>query len=92
MTLRKRFVVIALWAISMFAAGLWGHAQTPLPQPRPAPSPLQPQPTVITGNDFGFRVDARKGNTPVGRFVVRIDGRWVEIEESSSLRRLTAGN
>ena len=94
MTLRKRFVVIALWVISMFAAGLWGHAQTPLPprEPRPAPSQLQPQPTVISGADLGFRVDARKGNTPIGRFVVRIDGRWVEVEESASIRRLTAGN
>lgn len=90
MTLRKRFVVIAVWVISMFAAGLWGHAQAPLPQPRSAPSPLQP--TVISGTDLGFRVDARKGNTPIGRFVVRIDGRWVEIEESATIRRLTVGN
>jgi hypothetical protein len=47
---------------------------------------------VISGADLGFRVDGRKGNTPIGRFVVRIDGQWVEIEESASIRRLTVGH
>jgi hypothetical protein len=94
MTLRKRFVVVFLWVVSMFAAGLWGHAQAPQPhrEPRPAPSQVQPQQkTVISGADLGFRVDSRKGNTPIGRLVVRIDGQWVEIEESASIRRLTDG-
>ncbi len=94
MSLRKRFVVIAVWVVSMCAAGIWGHAQVPPTprEPRPTPSQLQPQLTIISGNDLGFRVDAHKGNTPIGRFVVRIDGRWVEIEESASIRRLTVGN
>ena len=94
MTLRKRFIAVALWVVSIFAAGMWGHAQvTPPPrEPRPAPSQGQPQQTVISGADLGFRVDARKGNTRVGRFVVRIDGQWVEIEESASIRRLTVGH
>jgi hypothetical protein len=88
----KRIIVMALWVVSMFAAGMWGHAQTTLPPPRLAPPQGQPQQTVISGSDLGFRVDGRKGNTPLGRFVVRIDGQWVEIEESAGIRRLTAGN
>jgi len=91
---RKRFVVVALWVVSMFAAGMWGHAQAPQPprEPRPAPSQVQPlQKTVISGADLGFRVDSRKGNTPLGRFVVRIEGQWVEVEESATIRRLTDG-
>jgi hypothetical protein len=93
MTPCKRFVVGALWVVSTFAAGMWGHAQAPQPprEPRPAPSQVLPQKTVISGAELGFRVDARKGNTPVGRFVVRVDGQWVEIEESASIRRLTIG-
>jgi len=91
MTLRKRFIAVALWAVSMCAAGMWGHAQAPQPpqEPRPAPSQVPPQKRVFSGPDLGFRVDARKGNTPIGRFVVRVDGQWVEIEESASIRRLT---
>ena len=92
MSLSKRIIVATLWVGSMLAAGVWGHAQTTLPLPRPAPSPGQTQQTVISGSDLGFRVDGRKGNTPLGRFVVRIDGQWVEIEESAGIRRLTAGN
>ena len=91
MTLRKLFVAAAFWVVSMFAAGMWGHAQVAQPprEPRPAPSQSQPQQTVISGAELGFRVDARKGKTPIGRFVVRVDGQWVEIEESASIRRLT---
>lgn len=94
MTLRKRSIAVALWVVSILAAGMWGHAQAPQPprEPRPAPSQVLPQKTVISGADVGFRVDARKGNTPIGRFVVRIDGQWVEVEESASIRRLTIGH
>jgi hypothetical protein len=94
MTLRKRSIAVAFWVVSMFAAGMWGQAQAPQPprEPRPAPSQGQPQQKVISGADLGFRVDGRKGNTPIGRFVVRIDGQWVEIEESASIRRLTVGH
>jgi hypothetical protein len=84
--LSRRATVVVLWLVSMFIAGVLGYAQTPLP-PR-APRSTEP-PTVISGNDLGFRVDARKGNTPLGRFVVRVDGQWVEIEESASVRRVT---
>ena len=90
MALRTRIVVIGLWVASVLVAGLLVHAQAPLP-PREPQSPVpQPGPTVIAGNDLGFRIDSRKGRTPIGRFVVRINGEWVEIEESFALKRLTA--
>ena len=41
-------------------------------------------PRVMTGEDVGFRVEGlREGSTPVGRIVVRINGRWVEAELAS---------
>jgi hypothetical protein len=52
-----------------------------------------PTPTVISGNDIGFRVEGLRGRTtPVGRLVIRVDGQWVEpeISESAQTRRLTA--
>jgi hypothetical protein len=86
----KQIALAALWVGSMFVAGMLGHAQAPLPSPeiRPGPSQAQAQPTVLSGNDIGFRIDSYRGATPVGRLVVRINGRWVEFEESLVARRL----
>jgi len=39
--------------------------------------PLE-QPTIISGADLGFRVEGHTGGVPVGRLVVRVNGRWVE--------------
>ena len=91
MTPRNRLVIVGLWLASLLATGLWVHAQTPLPprEPRSAPSQAEPTPTVIAGGDLGFRIDRRKGGTPIGRFVVRINGQWVEVEESVGVKRLT---
>jgi hypothetical protein len=74
--------VLVVWGVLMFAAGMW--AQVPrvelrVPQTEP----------VISGDDLGFRVENRRGNTVVGRFVVRIDGQWLEIQESTIMKRLT---
>jgi hypothetical protein len=51
-----RLLIVACVLGITFAAGRWAQAQAP---------GLQPQtPTVLSGNDIGFRVDGRKGNTP----------------------------
>jgi hypothetical protein len=85
MSLPSRFGLIVLGAVSAAAAGSWVHAQAPLGR---IPS-LQP-PTIISGGDLGFRVDSRKGDTPVGTLVVRVDGQWVEVEFAMGMKRLTA--
>lgn len=49
----------------------------------------QPQGEVLSGSDIGFRVegtDARTGK-PTGTWMVRLKGQWVEIGESSGIRR-----
>jgi len=86
--MKKMLLLAVVWVASMFGAGVWGYAQVQLPQP--APRLPGTQPTVISGPDLGFRVDGHKGNTPLGRFVVRIDGHWVEIEETAGIRRLSS--
>jgi hypothetical protein len=77
--------------MSMFLAGMWAYAQAPLPPPVPRvpQSAQRSEPTVIMGNDVGFRVESRRGNTIVGRFVVRMDGRWLDVEESMVTKRVT---
>jgi hypothetical protein len=70
-TLRSAIIVVMLGAT--FAAGrAWATAQLRSPEPV--------TPTVFSGNDIGFRMEGRRGTTPVGAIVVRIDGEWVEVE------------
>ena len=83
----RLLVVMSLLAITLVAARSW--AQVPVP---PAVVPV-PTPTVISGNDIGFRVEGLRGRaTPVGRLVIRVNGQWVapELSEPIQPRRLTA--
>jgi hypothetical protein len=84
--------------VILVSGGFWAHAQGQppngprvLPSPRVAPAPGQESqaPTVISGGDFGFRVDRWDGDTPVGRVVVRHDGKWVDVRIPASAQRLT---
>ena len=63
-----------------FAAGAWARDQATQSE----------TPTIVSGPDLGFRIDKRRGNTPVGALVVRINGQWVEVESAVGLRRLTS--
>jgi hypothetical protein len=82
MSLRRPIELVVIWAMSIVAAGVWAHAQTTVPQTQ--------EPTILSGNDLGFRIDSRKGNTPVGTIVVRVKGQWVEADFSVGVKRLTA--
>ena len=87
MRLVVRLLAGALILVITFAAGRLTHAQARgTPQIQSVPRPA----TVLTGNDIGFRVDRQKGDTPVGEFVVRINGQWVEPEFSVGVKRLTS--
>jgi hypothetical protein len=83
----RLLAVMCILIVALVAARSW--AQVPVPR---AVVPV-PTPTVISGNDIGFRVEGLRGRTtPVGRLVIRVDGQWVEpeISESAQTRRLTA--
>ena len=41
-------------------------------------------PTVIAGNDLGFRVESTKDGIALGRLVVRIDGQWIDAQVGSA--------
>ena len=82
MTLRTRFAFVVILAASLVAVGTWMQAQTL--ENRLA------NPVVISGSDIGFRIEGRKGNTPVGTLVVRINGQWVVPESAGGLKALTA--
>jgi hypothetical protein len=87
---RKLTIVAAVWIVSILLAGLLGYAQA-VQVPQPGPAPRTPaSPTVVFGNDVGFRVDQWQGNTPLGTLVIKMNGEWVPVKESMGVHRLTS--
>jgi len=77
---RPTFVLGCLLTL-LFAAGVLAVGQKVKPPTFAAPGATVVSPTapvILSGSDFGFRVEGYSGFTPVGRVVVRIDGKWVE--------------
>lgn len=75
MTVRR--CKVAVVALVLAVLGIWVSAQAP-----------QQTPVVISGSDLGFQVESQRGGIPVGKLVVRVDGRWVEPQFSVGVRRL----
>jgi hypothetical protein len=72
--------VIAL--LGLVALGSWISAQA---VQRRAEAPV-----VLSGSDIGFRVESRRGSTPIGRLVVRVDGQWVEAQFAGGVMKIGA--
>ncbi len=88
MSQRTRLVCVI--AIALLGAGAWASAQIFPPQGSTQLfSPQRAdQPVTLSGNDIGFRIEERRGDTVVGRLVVRVDGKWVDAEFGGGVRRL----
>lgn len=69
MSRRAWSVLVAAWLLSLVAVGAVAQSQ--------AVTPL-PEPLTLSGADIAFRVEGTQGGRPVGRLIVRYDGRWVE--------------
>jgi hypothetical protein len=70
--------LLVLWVLSLGIVGvLTAAAQVPPPSRNPQTFLLD-SPTILSGDDVGFRLERVRDGVPVGRVVVRIDGRWVE--------------
>ena len=41
-------------------------------------APTLPEPRIASGPDFGFRIEADQKGTPIGKLVIRVDGKWIE--------------
>lgn len=67
MTLRVRIGMVLLWIVSLVVVGAIATAQT-----RRDPAP------VISGADLGFKPEGWEGSARTGKFVVKINGQWVE--------------
>jgi hypothetical protein len=74
MTKRKSMTLILLWALSLIIVGAFAHAQSP------AQRNNGPAPTILSGNDIGFRVERGDRKSVAGTLVVRVNGEWVPAE------------
>ena len=75
MSHRGRISLLAVVAAMLILVAVAAHAQRLSPfQPGVTPQ----TPTVLSGGDFGFRIEGMKGDAPVGVLVVRQNGqsRW----------------
>ncbi len=81
MTLTFRPLLAILVVMSVFGGVAWGYSQSVAAQPV--------FPVVLSGSDIGFRMTARKGDTPVGQLVVRVNGDWKEVEFTYAVKRVT---
>lgn len=81
--MKAQKIVIAAMAgmLVLLGSALWAQGQ----QPRSAPGfmltphsvPVEPvTPTVVSDGDVGFRLLGMRGETPVGQWMVRINGEW----------------
>ena len=77
--MRIRYALLAI--LFAFALGVGLSAQLLMTTPV--------TPHVVTGGDIGFRVEGLRGNTPIGRLVVKVDGNWVEADFGSATRPLS---
>jgi len=92
--MRKWIAVGFIWVVTLVATGLWVHAQSNprvIPPSRPAPVQNDNEiPTIISGNDIGFRVESwRSDGTPIGRIVVHQEGKWLDVTLSGRVRPLS---
>jgi hypothetical protein len=81
-----------LWIFLLVVAAVvpWNVYVSPLTartRQRPTEVPL-----VLSGADLGFRVEGQKGDAVVGRFVVRVNGRWLDVDAAFSPKVLTTGH
>lgn len=82
MNFRLRHLLIAGAITGASLGGVaWGYSQAVAAQPV--------SPVVLSGADIGFRMTGRKGDTPVGRLVVRVNGDWKEVEFTYGLKPLS---
>jgi hypothetical protein len=67
-----------IWAVSLLA--VW--SMTSSAQVRPSVPLVTEAPTIISGNDVGFRLERTQNGIAIGALVVRVDGRWVDTGTS----------
>jgi hypothetical protein len=76
----RRTVIVAVIALlAGVGLGVRTWAQVPVP------SPSSPG-GVISGADFGFRVESTDKDIAIGKLMVRVNGKWLEARFAGGAR------
>lgn len=71
MSIRFRILLRVLWLVPLIGVGAYASTQSQGDSHKP---------TVFAGDDLGFRIERWQGNKPVGTFVVKVRGEWVDAQ------------
>lgn len=90
-------LMVSAWETRAQAPPPSGPPSRPLFQPGQLPAPpLNPffnplaEPRIMSGDDVGFRIEGLDGRgTPVGQLVIRVNGKWVEVDARQAARAAT---
>jgi hypothetical protein len=87
-TLTRQWKLAVVWTLFLLVVGAASFsAQGRGAVPRLGESLITESPTVISGNDIGFRMERTQDGIAVGKLVVRVDGRWVDTDMTVSDQR-----
>ena len=75
--LTRHWKLAILWALTLVAVSVMSSSAQ-APRGNPGFNLLTEVPTVVSGNDVGFRIERTQNGIPVGRVVVRVNGTWVD--------------
>jgi hypothetical protein len=83
-SLARHWKWITAWVLSLVAVGgLTAAAQNDrLAAGQRDRLTITPQ--FVSGDDLGFRIERTVEGIPIGKLVIRVDGRWVEVAPPSA--------
>jgi hypothetical protein len=68
-----------LWALSLVVTAVASSRAQVTPR-RGVDMPLSATPSIVSGNDVGFRIERTRDGIQVRKLVLRIDGVWVDTD------------
>ena len=81
---------IGIWLVSLIAvAGLASVMVRAQLAPFSRPKAELADAPILSGADFGFRVEGTQNGRAVGTLMVRVKGQWVEAGFSGTFNRVT---
>lgn len=85
----KRTWFVVVLVVLLVGVGVWASAQVRgIDGGRDGLNLVAP--TVVAGNDLGFRIESTKEGIALGTLVVRINGHWVDAQVGSNGLILTS--
>ena len=73
--MRQRYLTLGVLLVVFLTSAAWAVAQALAARPVP--------PTIVSGENVGFRIEAVRGATPIGHIVIKQNGQWVAAEIGS---------